>query len=64
MATTGELRAIMEELQLVEIGDAATYLGEEAFVAEEFDITTSSGFVVVDCMADVGACDCNACQSH
>jgi hypothetical protein len=29
MATTGELRAIIEELQLVDIGDAASYLGEE-----------------------------------
>jgi hypothetical protein len=30
MATTGELRAIVEELELVDIGDAATYLGEES----------------------------------
>ena len=29
MATTGELRAIIEALQLVDIGDAASYLGEE-----------------------------------
>lgn len=29
MATTGELRVIIEELQLVDIGDAASYLGEE-----------------------------------
>jgi hypothetical protein len=29
MATTGELRAIMEELSLVDIGEAASYLGEE-----------------------------------
>ncbi|HEX6481518.1 MAG TPA: hypothetical protein VF043_21975 [Ktedonobacteraceae bacterium] len=35
MATTGELRAIIEELQLVDIGDAASYLGEEAVVREE-----------------------------
>ncbi|GHO43401.1 hypothetical protein [Ktedonospora formicarum] len=32
MATTGELRAIIEDLELVDIGDAATYLGEEANV--------------------------------
>jgi hypothetical protein len=32
MATTGELRAIIEELQLVDIGDAASYLGEEEVV--------------------------------
>ena len=35
MVTTGELRAIIEELQLVDIGDAASYLGEEATVGEE-----------------------------
>lgn len=29
MATTGELRAIIQELQLVDFGDAASYLGEE-----------------------------------
>ncbi len=29
MATTGELRTIIEELELVDIGDAASYLGEE-----------------------------------
>jgi len=35
MATTGELRAIIEELQLVDIGDAASYLGEEPVIGEE-----------------------------
>jgi hypothetical protein len=35
MATTGELRAIIEELQLVDIGDAASYLGEEVTAEEE-----------------------------
>lgn len=30
MATTGELRAIIEELELIDVGDAASYLGEEA----------------------------------
>jgi hypothetical protein len=34
MATTGELRAIIEELQLIDIGDAASYLGEEMQAAE------------------------------
>jgi hypothetical protein len=28
VATTGELRAIIEELELIDIGDAASYLGE------------------------------------
>jgi len=35
MATTGELRAIVEELELVDIGDAASYLGEEPTGVEE-----------------------------
>ena len=35
MVTTRELRAIIEELQLVDIGDAASYLGEEAVVGED-----------------------------
>jgi hypothetical protein len=35
MATTGELRAIIEELQLVDIGDAASYLGEEEMSASD-----------------------------
>ncbi len=35
MATTGELRAIIEELRLVDIGDAASYLGEEEMVADD-----------------------------
>ena len=33
MATTGELRAMIEELEVVDIGDAATYLGEETIDA-------------------------------
>ena len=39
MATTGELRAIIEELQLIDVGDAASYLGEEALVAGELLIS-------------------------
>lgn len=35
MATTGELRAIIEELQMIDIGDAASYLGEENVGTEE-----------------------------
>jgi hypothetical protein len=35
MTTTGELRAIVEELELVDIGDAASYLGEETAGIEE-----------------------------
>ncbi len=39
MATTGELRAIIEELQLVDIGEAASYLGEEIIVEEESGVS-------------------------
>lgn len=39
MATTGELRAIVQELDLVDMGDAANYLGEEALVEEEFTLS-------------------------
>lgn len=35
MATTGELQAIIEELQLIDAGDAASYLGEEILVEDE-----------------------------
>jgi hypothetical protein len=35
MTTTGELRAIIEELQLIDAGDATAYLGEEMPEAEE-----------------------------
>jgi hypothetical protein len=41
MTTTGELYAIVEELELVDIGDAATYLGEEG--AEEEEAATYEG---------------------
>ncbi len=34
MTTASELRAIIEELELVDIGDAASYLGEETGEAE------------------------------
>ena len=35
MATTGELRAIVQELHLVDVGEAESYLGEETLVEEE-----------------------------
>lgn len=41
MATTGELRAIIADLELVDEGDAASYLGEEDLVAEAFEAETS-----------------------
>jgi hypothetical protein len=35
MATSGELRAILEELKLIAIGEATNYLGEEDSVEDE-----------------------------
>ena len=35
MTTTKELHAIVEQLELIDIGDAASYLGEEATSIEE-----------------------------
>ncbi|GCE19634.1 hypothetical protein [Dictyobacter kobayashii] len=35
MTTTGELRSIIEELELVDAGDADSYLGEDTSDAEE-----------------------------
>ena len=47
MATTGELRAIIEELQLIDIGDAASYLGEEEMVADDpFALIQAVGLTV------------------
>ncbi len=43
MATTGELRAIIELLELVDIGDAASYLGEEAIVESDYSSDASQG---------------------
>ena len=54
MVTTGELRAIIEELQLVDIGDAASYLGEEAMVGEESLVSAqASAFSVPITVEDV-----------
>jgi hypothetical protein len=63
MATTGELRAIIEELQLVDIGEAASYLGEEIIVEEEASVTTqqaalSSIICVQQTMCTAPFCSC------
>ena len=47
MATTGELRAIIQELHLVDVGDAASYLGEEAIVVEESPALVQPALVLV-----------------
>jgi hypothetical protein len=44
MATTGELRAIVQELHLVDVGNAESYLGGEIGVEEESPV--SPGVVI------------------
>ena len=68
MATTGELRAIIQELHLVDVGDAASYLGEEAIVVVEspalvqpaFVLVTESEFVPE--FVHLTTCDCTTCD--
>lgn len=43
MATTGELRAIIEELQLIDAGDAASFLGEEEGAEESLVLEQQEG---------------------
>ena len=61
MATTGELRAIIELLELVDIGDAASYLGEEAIVESDY----GSAPLEEDsstCIVHPETCDCVSCH--
>ncbi len=64
MATTGELRAIIEELELVDIGDAASYLGEECLVAEELTVSDQSALVFANDRGHSIACNCTSCRIH
>jgi hypothetical protein len=52
MTTTGELHAIIEELELVDIGDAASYLGEEGSMEEES--ASSEGIALLSCHDTMG----------
>jgi hypothetical protein len=61
MATTGELRAIIELLELVDIGDAASYLGEEATVESEYSSETFEEDSSM-CIAHPDTCGCVSCQ--
>jgi len=58
MATTGELRAIIEELQLVDIGEAASYLGEEIIVDEESIVPAQQ--TALSCIISVQQSTCTA----
>jgi hypothetical protein len=60
MVTTGELRAIIQELQLVDVGDAVSYVGEEAQVVEES--ATSVAPALVTNTTHLATCDCLSCQ--
>ena len=64
MTTTGELRTIIQELHLVDVGDAESYLGEEALTKEESP-TPLEEFVPVEPAsdsADLATCDCTSCD--
>ncbi|MBA2676853.1 MAG: hypothetical protein H0U76_00405 [Ktedonobacteraceae bacterium] len=53
MTTTGELRAIVEELELVDIGEAANYLDEgTAFDEEAPDM---SALVLASCLGYIAS---------
>lgn len=65
MATTGELRAIIQELQLVDIGDAASYLGEEEkMVEEESTIPVESLLVLATVAEQLASCEGVTCQAQ
>ncbi len=61
MATTGELRAIIELLELVDIGDAASYLGEETIVESEYT-NDSVQENQANFIAHTETCDCVSCH--
>jgi len=62
MATTGELRAIMQELELVDIGDAASYLGEEKTMVEEAPVSVQSILVPVTNTMRFASCSDSSCD--
>ncbi len=53
MTTTGELRAIVEELELVDIGEAVSYLDEETAPAEE--MPDMSALVLASCLGYIAS---------
>ena len=64
MTTTGELRAIVQELHLVDVGDAESYLSEEALTKEESP-TSLEEFIPVELVTDsahLAMCDCTSCD--
>jgi hypothetical protein len=63
MATTGELSAIMQELHMIEVGDAASYLGEEAIVVDESPASVQAIVFLVTEDTYIATCDGNSCQA-
>ncbi len=61
MTTTGELYAIIEELELVDIGDAASYLGEEADEAEESSVSDQAASEFTCIMEPFLSSECAVC---
>ncbi len=62
MTTTGELRAIIEDLELVDAGDAASYLGEEAANLEALPVseTAALGFTSnLECVVKESCTPCH-----
>ena len=64
MATTGELRAIMQELQLVEAGDAASYLGEETLDTEVVPADVSASIEEMYLLMAADPCDADDCDTY
>ena len=62
MATTGELRAIIEELQLVDIGEAASYLGEEEVVVQESSAASETILPLIPLPLHDVSCGCIFCN--
>ncbi len=62
MATTGELRAIIQELELVDIGDAASYLGEEMMPLHELPFHEQAHTALEHTPGHPSTCTCIFCQ--
>ena len=67
MTTTGELRAIIQELHLVDVGDAESYLGEEGeeTMEGEESIVLVEEVTPIELVTDsavLADCECRACD--
>ena len=64
MATTGELRTIIQEMHLVDLGDAESYLGEEDNVVDESFVPVDPTYLFSDpvVVALLLPGDCAMCQ--